>query len=106
MRRPKAFLVIAAILVSAIHARSQTGTASTDSISRENRARAESYAGNSVDTGTGAFVMERTAISVQGIRTLDFNLSYNSLLTSVRGAMGFGWSHNFEAFITEDPRGR
>src|SRR5437867_327365 len=84
---------------------SLTGLAAAEAISRETRSRADSRAGNSVDTGTGAFILESQIVSLQGGRPLDFNITYNSLLTRARGSMGFDWSHNYEAFLEGNPNG-
>lgn len=82
-----------------------TGQQGLAAIRRETRPRQESRLGNSVDAATGAFVLEQPILMLQGIRTLEFNLTYNSLLTNRKGPMGFGWSHNFEAFVEGDPNG-
>jgi len=104
MRKSCIFATLVLSVLLPVEARSQTGSAAADAISRENRARAESYAGNSVDTGTGAFVLSETVISVQGARSLNFTLNYNSLLTNVAGSLGRGWSHEFEGRIEGDPQ--
>ena len=85
------------VLTSAIAAAQVTGFATVDLISRENRIRADSLAGDSVDAGTGVFLFEWTVMSVQGGRVLTVDLSYNSLLTDEAGALGPGWSHPCEA---------
>ena len=48
-----------------------------------------------VDSGTGAHVIAKGLISLNGTRPLDFSLSYNSLLLD-QGALGKGWGHNYE----------
>ncbi len=63
----------------------------------------ESLIGNSIDTGTGAFLQGKRIVSIQGGRNLDFALYYNSLLSQTRGPVGFGWSHNCEATIEGNP---
>ena len=82
-----------------------TGFQAADKISRENRSRVDSFAGNGIDTGTGAFVTSKTLLLQRGVRPVSLTMSYNSLLTSTAGAMGRGWSHEYEAYITGDPNG-
>jgi len=81
------------------------GEGAADTISRVTGPRAESRIGNSLDSGTGAFVREDQIVKVQAGRELDFNLYYNSVLSRTRGPMGFGWSHNYEAFLDGNPQG-
>ncbi|MTI96026.1 MAG: PKD domain-containing protein [Firmicutes bacterium] len=57
-----------------------------------------------VDTTTGAFVIEREALSVLGATELSLDLEYNSLLLEA-GDVGKGWSHNFEQRLEEQPDG-
>jgi RHS repeat-associated protein len=101
--RPLCFLLF--LLSAGIASAQLTGAASADAVSRLNAIRDDSYAGNRVDTSTGAFVMALPAISVQGGREVAVALRYNSLLTQNRGRLGFGWSHEYEAFIEGDPAG-
>lgn len=82
-----------------------SGEVAVEQIRRETRPRLESRMGNSVDTGTGAFILDMPLVSVEGGRSLDFKLHYNSLLTGVRGRVGYGWSHDFEAFLEQEPGG-
>lgn len=82
-----------------------TGKQAVESISRETRPRMDSRIGNSVDAGTGAFILDVPLVSVEGGRKLDFSLYYNSLLTQDRGLLGYGWSNEYEAFIDGDPNG-
>ena len=57
--------------------------APAEDISRDNRPRLESRAGHSVDTATGAFVLDVNVASLQGGRIpLEFNLEHNSMLDS------------------------
>ena len=94
--RAAATLVLFPLLLAA----RDTGYEAQDAISRENRPRDGSYVADSVDAGTGAFLLERTAMSVQGGREMSFDLRYNSLLNRTPGALGPGWSHNYEAYLT------
>jgi len=48
-----------------------------------------------VDSGTGAHMIDKTLIRLNGARPLDFALSYNSLMLS-EGPLGKGWAHNYE----------
>ncbi|MEN6390667.1 MAG: right-handed parallel beta-helix repeat-containing protein, partial [Syntrophomonas sp.] len=48
-----------------------------------------------VDSGTGAHMIDKTLISLNGSRPIDFGLNYNSLMLS-EGPMGKGWAHNYE----------
>lgn len=54
-----------------------------------------------VDIATGAFQTDTTALTVQGIDTLDFRLNYNSCYTAYPGELGYGWSHNYEMWIED-----
>ncbi|MFZ0430190.1 MAG: proprotein convertase P-domain-containing protein, partial [Acidobacteriota bacterium] len=82
-----------------------TGLQAVDSIRRETRPRLESRMGNSVDTATGAFILDIPFVSVEGGRSLDFDLHYNSLLTQNRGLVGYGWSSQYDAWIDGNPTG-
>ncbi|MEZ5278252.1 MAG: RHS repeat-associated core domain-containing protein [Opitutaceae bacterium] len=64
------------------------------------RPRLQSRAGIDVDTATGAFIEEINLVSLQGERELSLGLTYNSsLASSRRGAVGYGWTHPYEAKI-------
>ena len=66
-----------------------------------------------VDMTTGAYTDQITAMSVNGEFPLDLNLNYNSLSVpenrersendlfwySQKGQLGYGWSHDFEAYL-------
>jgi RHS repeat-associated protein len=82
-----------------------TGFPAAERISRENRPRLDSLAGNGIDTGTGAFLSEQSLLLLQGVRPLAFTLRYNSLLTSADGVLGRGWSHEYEGYLDGDPAG-
>jgi hypothetical protein len=82
-----------------------TGFAAADKLSRENRPRVDSFAGNGIDTGTGAFVTIQNLLLLRGILPLSVTLAYNSLLTAETGVLGRGWSHEFEAYLDGDPTG-
>ena len=58
---------------------------------------------NAVDTGTGAYVFERTLLTVQGGRSMVFDMSCNSLLTSGMGSLGRGCGHPYESRVDGDP---
>ena len=59
-------------------------------VRRLNAPRLDSRAGNSVDTATGAFILERVVMTVTGGRTLDFPIHYNSRLTAAESDLGYG----------------
>ena len=82
-----------------------SGVSALGSIARETRPRTESRAGNSVDTATGAFLVEQTLLSTQGIREIPFTLFYNSLFTAI-GSTGAGWFHNYSARLNIDDDSR
>ena len=75
------------------------------SIANETRPRMESRDGNSVDTATGGFIQNLNLLTLQGERTLDFNLGYHSSLYTKKGYAGYGWSSPYEAHIKGDPAG-
>ncbi len=117
LRRPVAALLIvtlftflhggAALAVArdVIQRNSISGQQAIDSIRRETRPRMESRMGNSVDAATGAFILDIPLVSVEGGRSLDFDLHYNSLLTQNRGLLGYGWSTQYDAWIDGNPTG-
>lgn len=72
---------------------------------RETRARADSYAGILVDTATGAFAQQVSTLKNTSLRTMAVPVAYNSMRSRNRGALGYGWSHPYEATmerVTED----
>jgi hypothetical protein len=80
------FSVVVLIVVQAMQA--QTGQSASNAASRLNQPRFESRIGNSVDAGTGAFILEKEIFSIQGGRDLAFNIVHNSLLSGAGGVMG------------------
>ena len=52
-----------------------------------------------VDMTTGAYTDQVPAMSVTGESPLTLNLNYNSLNASEKGELGYGWSHDFEAYL-------
>ena len=62
-----------------------------------------SYFGDPIDMTTGAFVDTVPAMSVMGDSPLILNLNYNSLtantISDKTAPLGFGWSHDFEAYL-------
>lgn len=78
---------------------------SSETVRSETKLQVESFAGNGVDTSTGAFVQTLNVLSLDGGRDLGFNLHYNSRLTDRDGALGYGWSHEYEAYVDGDPNG-
>jgi RHS repeat-associated protein len=69
-----------------------------------NRPRGDSFVGNGIDTGAGAFVLSRQILAVTGGRTLDLTIRYNSLLADRAGGLGMGWTHAYEASIEGEPQ--
>lgn len=82
-----------------------SGLPAINNIRTDNRPRAESRAGNSVDTATGAFLVEQEVIRLQGARDLGFSLSYHSLFANNAGPMGLGWTHNYTARLSVEANG-
>lgn len=68
-----------------------------DAIARESELHGESLVGNGVNAATGSLQQAFNLLSVQGVRAVDFPITYDSQLTARPGAMGYGWSHVFEA---------
>ena len=87
---------------AAVLSAQRTGLPAAEAISRLTASRAESITGNSVDTGTGGFSLEATALQVQGGRSLAFILVYDSIKTP--GSTG-QWTHNYTARIQGQPGG-
>ncbi len=48
-----------------------------------------------IDTGTGAHMLQKQLLHINGAIPLDFEISYNSLMLN-EGVLGKGWGHNFE----------
>ncbi|WP_427126718.1 RHS repeat-associated core domain-containing protein [Priestia megaterium] len=48
-----------------------------------------------IDTSSGAHLLERSMIKVNGARPIELIVNYHSLLLN-QGAVGKGWNHNFE----------
>ncbi|HND60305.1 MAG TPA: RHS repeat-associated core domain-containing protein [Opitutaceae bacterium] len=66
-------------------------------------------AGDPVQLGTGAAVASRRLFTFHGARDWEFRISYNSALAAaqdVPGAIGFGWSHPFEAKVVSSGANR
>lgn len=64
----------------------------------------KSYVVCPVDTSTGAYVLNKQLLSLNGAYPFAFNGYYNSLLTS-EGTMGKGWAHNLETYLEALPDG-
>ncbi len=62
----------------------------------------KSMYGDPVDVSSGAYIDEYEAISLTGRDILSLDLYYNSTDAGVAGELGYGWSHNFESYISED----
>ena len=58
----------------------------------------QSMVSDPVDASSGAHLLERTLLTVNGVRPIDFTLSYNSLLTGADFA-GNGWGHNHQVRV-------
>lgn len=53
-----------------------------------------------VNTSTGAHIIQRNLLTVNGIRPVPFGVSYNSQLLD-EGLLGKGWSHDFETRLEQ-----
>ena len=62
----------------------------------------ESIFGDPVDMTTGAYVDDYEALSLTGVAELSLDLSYNSRFGEAAGELGYGWTHNFESYISDD----
>jgi len=58
--------------------------------------REESFISDPVDSATGAHVIRRSLMGVNGAVPIDFRVHYNSLLLK-EGSMGRGWGHDHQA---------
>jgi RHS repeat-associated protein len=65
-------------------------------ISKRQEMDAFSYHADPVDTSSGAHVMSKSLLKVNGAQPIDFTVSYNSLLLEP-GPLGKAWEHLFEA---------
>ena len=54
-----------------------------------------SYALEPIDTGTGAHMLQKQLMQINGPNPVPFEISYNSLMLA-EGVLGKGWGHNFE----------
>ena len=60
----------------------------------------EYYWADPVDMTTGAFTEEVSLLSVMGESApLSMDLSYNSLMSVSTGDLGYGWTHDYEAYL-------
>ena len=103
MARLRSVLVLAAVLGADATAQI-SGFGAADAIARHVWPRPGSMAGNSVDTGTGAFRLELPVLKVQARREVELKLTYNSLLGLVTGPVGRRWSHNFDVRLSPPPK--
>lgn len=51
-----------------------------------------------VNAATGAHLLQRKLLFVNGVQLLDFRAEYNSLLLNA-GPLGRGWNHNYETYL-------
>ncbi|WP_152961918.1 toxin C-terminal domain-containing protein [Aneurinibacillus migulanus] len=64
----------------------------------------QSFHADPVDTSTGAQIMNLTPLTAHGTMPVPFQAQYHSLLTG-KGALGTGWSHNYEVRLEPDSSG-
>ena len=57
--------------------------------------------GDPIDVKSGYFTDNMTALSVNGMAVLPFDISYESGNVEFRGDMGYGWRHDYETKLTE-----
>jgi RHS repeat-associated protein len=67
--------------------------------------RLDSLVEEPVDTGTGAHILQRSLLKVQGAQGLEFTADYDSICR-FNDVMGVGWSHNFEANVQPMTNGK
>ncbi|MHB8125651.1 MAG: RHS repeat-associated core domain-containing protein [Desulfitobacteriaceae bacterium] len=60
--------------------------------------------GEPVDTATGAHVLERNLLTLNGAESFSFNIRYNSLLLKV-GSLGRSWEHSYQACLIPQQNG-
>jgi hypothetical protein len=87
-----------------------TGDQRAEAITRLNQPRDASIVANSVDTGTGAFSIEATVLSVNGGRPLQFTALYDSIvpptgIISRPRSLGLGWTHPYSSVLEGNPDG-
>jgi hypothetical protein len=71
----------------------------------EMRPSLESRAGNSVDTASGAFLVEQKVVELTGGRDLPFVVYHDSRGASSLGELGLGWYHNYSAELRVETSG-
>ncbi len=79
-----------------------SGDSGLPNAERSTQARPASVAGLSVDTATGAQMLEYELLPFQGGLPFHLGLSYNSAFKDKAGVFGPGWWHNYEMRITGD----
>ena len=75
-----------------------TALTETEKIASDNTQAPESLYADPIDTSTGAHVIERTLLNINGVMPLTFRLSYNSLLLE-ESVVGKGWGHNYQTYL-------
>lgn len=101
-------LFLAAALCGAAASAQITGTPAADRISRLTAPRDASIIANSVDTGTGAFSLSASVLSINGGRPLELPLLYDSIgpppsIVARARNFGPGWTHPYAARIEGNP---
>ena len=79
-----------------------TGIWGATQLAQQNPQRLKTI-GDPIQLATGASTAERTLFSFYGARSWRFVISYNSVLAAGQGspgAVGYGWSHSFEARVS------
>jgi RHS repeat-associated protein len=71
----------------------------------EMRPSLESRAGNSVDTASGAFLVEQKVVELTGGRDLPFIVYHDSRGATSLGELGLGWYHNYSAELRVESSG-
>ena len=61
-------------------------------------ANVDSMVGNGIDAATGSFTRTIDLLTVSGLWDFSFTASYDSQLAHRLGPLGYGWTHNFEAY--------
>ncbi|MBQ3545208.1 MAG: PKD domain-containing protein [Lachnospiraceae bacterium] len=61
----------------------------------------KSFFGDPIDLTTGAFTDNISVISVSGVKELNFDIEYNSMMNTYFGENGKGFSNNFETLIKD-----
>ncbi len=105
MKRIWHFLIVAILLPVSVPGQGTTPFPGAGPQRIEMRPSLESRAGNSVDTASGAFLVEQKVVELTGGRDLPFIVYNDSRGAASLGELGLGWYHNYSAELRVESSG-